>query len=88
MLLPAGDRIVTVQVQHPLTKQVHHFWFKSPVVGLPLKEDAPPGSDTRLFPRDCREAVRTVAQYACAPQHQALCNAVPTINQSIDPRIH
>lgn len=46
------------QVVHPLTKEVHRFWFERPAVGKPLHEDALPGADTRCFPRDCREAVR------------------------------
>jgi hypothetical protein len=42
---------------HPVTKQVFRFWFESPVVSMPTKDDAPPGADTRLYPRDCREGV-------------------------------
>jgi hypothetical protein len=40
-----------------VTKQVFRFWFESPVVSMPTKDDAPPGADTRLYPRDCREGV-------------------------------
>jgi hypothetical protein len=46
-----------LQIEHPVTKQVFRFWFESPVVSMPTKDDAPPGADTRLYPRDCREAV-------------------------------
>lgn len=49
--------MLPVQIEHPVTKQLHLFWFENPVVGRPIKEDAPPGADTRLFPRDCREGV-------------------------------
>lgn len=45
------------QIEHPVTKQLHKFWFESPVVSLPQKDDAPAGADTRLYPRDCREGV-------------------------------
>eukprot|EP00878_Enallax_costatus_P031540 GHUV01034494.1.p1 GENE.GHUV01034494.1~~GHUV01034494.1.p1 ORF type:complete len:197 (+),score=44.92 GHUV01034494.1:718-1308(+) len=48
-----------LQVEHPRTKQLHRFWFDSPVVGLPINDAAPPGAETRLFPRDCREGGTT-----------------------------
>uniref|UniRef100_A0A383WM53 DNA-directed RNA polymerase subunit beta n=1 Tax=Tetradesmus obliquus TaxID=3088 RepID=A0A383WM53_TETOB len=48
-----------LQVEHPVTKQVFRFWFESPVVSMPTKDDAPTGADTRLYPRDCREGGTT-----------------------------
>eukprot|EP00878_Enallax_costatus_P037173 GHUV01041973.1.p1 GENE.GHUV01041973.1~~GHUV01041973.1.p1 ORF type:complete len:190 (+),score=46.68 GHUV01041973.1:310-879(+) len=48
-----------LEVEHPRTKQLHRFWFDSPVVGLPINDAAPPGAETRLFPRDCREGGTT-----------------------------
>jgi len=44
---------------HPITKRTYSVRFQAPRVGKPLKEDAVPGSDPRLFPRDCREAGTT-----------------------------
>lgn len=49
--------VLPLQVEHPVTKQVFRFWFESPVVSMPTKDDAPTGADTRLYPRDCREGV-------------------------------
>ncbi len=45
------------QIIHPLTKLVTRFWFEDPVLSKPIKEDAGPNMDNRLFPRECREAV-------------------------------
>ena len=46
-----------LQIQHPLTKLVTRFWLEDPVLSKPIKEDAGPAMDNRLFPRECREAV-------------------------------
>ena len=35
------------------------YWLHSPTLGAPTREDAAPGTDARLFPRDCREAGTT-----------------------------
>jgi hypothetical protein len=54
------------QVEHPVTKQVTHYWFESPKVAKPFHEHAL-GDEGRCFPRDCREAVRVVWRRArCA----------------------
>lgn len=45
-----------MQVEHPVTKQVHKYWFESPRVAKPYHENAV-GDEGRLFPRDCREGV-------------------------------
>lgn len=44
------------KVDHPVTRQVHRFWFEAPTIGKPFHEHAL-GDEARLFPRDCREAV-------------------------------
>lgn len=51
---------VAAQFEHSLTKKQYRVWFESPVVGRPTKDDAAGVADKRLFPRDCREAVRSV----------------------------
>eukprot|EP00878_Enallax_costatus_P045404 GHUV01054663.1.p1 GENE.GHUV01054663.1~~GHUV01054663.1.p1 ORF type:complete len:129 (-),score=22.95 GHUV01054663.1:55-441(-) len=68
-----------LQVEHPRTKQLHRFWFDSPVVGLPINDAAPPGAETRLFPRDCREGVSTSGSTgASATAGSLLCRLFPT----------
>ena len=47
-----------MQVTHPVTKVAYKFWLSDPHVGKPIKEDAPATADNRLFPWECREAVR------------------------------
>jgi hypothetical protein len=44
------------QLEHPATGVPTSFWFEAPEVGVPTRDDAPPGGP-RLMPRDCREAV-------------------------------
>ncbi|KAJ9526230.1 hypothetical protein QJQ45_009710 [Haematococcus lacustris] len=48
-----------VEIQHPITKQVFIFWFASPTVTRPMKEDGPSVGDSSLFPWECREAGTT-----------------------------
>lgn len=50
------------QIEHPVSKQLHRFWLENPAVSKPVKEDAAAGADQRLFPRECREAVRAASQ--------------------------
>lgn len=45
-----------LEIQHPGTKQIYKFWFSDPHVAAPMKEDALPSTDNRLFPWECREA--------------------------------
>ena len=45
------------QVEIPGQQQSYRVWFENPDVRRPLKEDGQ-ASDERLFPRECREAVR------------------------------
>jgi hypothetical protein len=42
------------------SKTRHRFWFENPAVSRPIREDvgAAAAGDQRLFPRECREAVR------------------------------
>jgi len=47
-----------LQIQHPGTKETYRFWFSDPHVASPMKEDALATQDNRLFPWECREAVR------------------------------
>lgn len=47
-----------LEVEHPVTKQVHKYWFESPRVAKPYHENAV-GDEGRLFPRDCREGGAT-----------------------------
>lgn len=47
----------TSQIYHPITKTITRFWFDSPTVARPMKEDMPANMDSRLFPWECREAV-------------------------------
>ena len=44
------------QLEHPATGVPTSFWFEDAAVGVPTRDDAPPGGP-RLMPRDCREAV-------------------------------
>ena len=46
------------QILNPITKARTSFWFEDPTLGKPVKDDMPPNSDNRLWPRECREAVR------------------------------
>ncbi|KAK9824626.1 hypothetical protein WJX72_011831 [[Myrmecia] bisecta] len=66
------ERLEPLEIEHPVTKTRHRFWFESPVVGRPLKEDVAAGADARLFPRDCREGGATYK----APLHIDLCYQV------------
>ena len=47
------------QLEHPATGVPTSFWFEDAAVGVPTRDDAPPGGP-RLMPRDCREAVSGV----------------------------
>lgn len=47
-----------VQIMHPITKSTTSFWFEDPTLSKPVREDISPNTDPRLFPRECREAVR------------------------------
>lgn len=51
--------IATPQVEHPVTKQVHRYWFENPRMAKPYHENTV-GDEGRLFPRDCREGVSAV----------------------------
>ncbi len=45
----------------PCSKTRHRFWFENPTVARPIREEGgslAAGGDQRLFPRECREAVR------------------------------
>ncbi len=68
-----------LQVEHVTTKHRHRFWFENPVIGRPLKDLVTAGVDERLFPTECREAVRcseSICMHACmresASQHGQL----------------
>ena len=42
------------------SQRTHRFWFENPAVSRPIREESSlaAGADQRLFPRECREAVR------------------------------
>ncbi|KAG1670388.1 hypothetical protein FOA52_000148 [Chlamydomonas sp. UWO 241] len=50
----AVDSMEPLEILHPLTKTVTRFWFEDPTVTKPIKEDAGPLADTRLWPVECR----------------------------------
>lgn len=53
------ENLEGVEVEHPLTEQIHRFWFENATVGRPVKEDAGSAIEQRLLPRECREAGTT-----------------------------
>ncbi|KAL4423560.1 hypothetical protein ABPG77_004600, partial [Micractinium sp. CCAP 211/92] len=58
-----------IEIEHPLTKTRHRFWFENPTVARPIREEGgslAAGGDQRLFPRECREAGTTYkAPFSC-----------------------
>ena len=47
-----------LQIEQPGTDRQHRIWFENSRVSRPVEDDASGLADKRLFPRDCREAVR------------------------------
>lgn len=72
-------KFLVMQVEHPLTGQIHRFWFENATVGRPVKEDAGSAIEQRLLPRECREAVSRQAppQAACTACRQAAYHDLP-----------
>jgi hypothetical protein len=70
--------VLLVQVEHPVTKAIHQFWFDNPVVARPYNEESSStASDPRLLPRDCREGVRGLQQ-----QHHCYVEQAATVTSS------
>ncbi|KAL4859361.1 DNA-directed RNA polymerase I subunit 2 [Chlorella vulgaris] len=62
------DNMEGIEIENPLTKTRHRFWFENPAVSRPIREDvgAAAAGDQRLFPRECREAGTTYkAPFTC-----------------------
>ncbi|EFN59491.1 hypothetical protein CHLNCDRAFT_138110, partial [Chlorella variabilis] len=62
------DNMDGIEIEQPVSKTRHRFWFENPSVSRPIREDsgAAASGDQRLFPRECREARTTYkAPFTC-----------------------
>lgn len=61
-----------LQVEHPSTRNRHRYWFENPIIGRPVKDIVSAGSDERLFPTECREAVSSAASMPMGHSHHLM----------------
>lgn len=58
------EGLESIELEHPITKQRHLFWFENAAVGRPVRDDVATINPRRhiLLPRDCREGVSAVGR--------------------------